>query len=179
MPSPSQNKPGKRILPAEHQADLRQVADYVRGLVVCSTGQRFLPAAARVLFVGGDRACRESSAQTLAAELHCELYRVDLSAVANKYIGEMEKDLRRVFDAAEEGGMILFFDEADALFGKRSEVKDSHDRYANIEVSYLLQRIEDFNGLVILATNSPETLDPAFLRRFRFVIPLRPVPPVA
>ena len=178
MPSPSQNKPGKRMLPAAYQADLRHVADYVRGPAVSSAGQRAHPAE-RVLFVGGDRACRESSAQTLAAELHCELYRVDLSAVANKYIGEMEKDLRRVFDAAEEGGMILFFDEADALFGKRSEVKDSHDRYANIEVSYLLQRIEDFNGLVILATNSRETLDPAFLQRFRFIIPLRPVPPVA
>ena len=178
MPSPSQNKPGKRILPAAHQADLRHVADYVRGPAVRSAGQRAHPAE-RVLFVGGDRACRESSAQTLAAELHCELYRVDLSAVVSKYIGETEKNLRRLFDAAEDGGAILFFDEADALFGKRSGVKDSHDRYANIEMNYLLQRIEDFNGLVILATNSQETLDPAFLQRFRFIIPLHPVPPGA
>lgn len=88
----------------------------------------------------------------------------------SKYIGETEKNLRRVFDAAEDGGAILLFDEADALFGKRSEVKDSHDRYANIEVSYLLQRMEDYRGLAILTTNMKEALDTAFLRRLRFVV---------
>ena len=98
--------------------------------------------------------------------------------VVSKYIGETEKNLRRLFDAAEEGGAILFFDEADALFGKRSEVKDSHDRYANIEVNYLLQRMESYRGLAILATNMRSALDPAFLRRLRFVRRL-PVPRAA
>jgi SpoVK/Ycf46/Vps4 family AAA+-type ATPase len=88
----------------------------------------------------------------------------------SKYIGETEKNLRRVFDAAEDGGAILLFDEADALFGKRSEVKDSHDRYANIEINYLLQRIETYRGLAILATNMKSALDAAFLRRLRFIV---------
>ena len=99
-----------------------------------------------------------------------DLYRIDLSSVVSKYIGETEKNLRRVFDAAEEGGAILLFDEADALFGKRSEVKDSHDRYANIEVSYLLQRMENYRGLAILTTNLKSALDTAFLRRLRFIV---------
>ena len=90
--------------------------------------------------------------------------------MVSKYIGETEKNLRRVFDAAEQGGAVLFFDEADALFGKRSEVKDSHDRYANIEVNYLLQRMEAYRGLAILATNMRSALDQAFLRRLRFVV---------
>ena len=94
----------------------------------------------------------------------------DLSAVVSKYIGETEKNLRRLFDAAEDGGAILFFDEADALFGKRSEVKDSHDRYANIEINYLLQRMEAYRGLAILATNMKSALDDAFVRRLRFIV---------
>jgi SpoVK/Ycf46/Vps4 family AAA+-type ATPase len=110
------------------------------------------------------------AAEVLAAELGLDLYRVDLSQVMSKYIGETEKNLRRIFDAAESGGAILLFDEADALFGKRSEVKDSHDRFANIEVSYLLQRMEAFGGLAILTTNLKGALDPAFLRRIRFVV---------
>ncbi|GAC1533878.1 MAG: hypothetical protein NVS2B8_22340 [Vulcanimicrobiaceae bacterium] len=88
----------------------------------------------------------------------------------NKYIGETEKNLRKVFDAAEDGGAILFFDEADALFGKRSEVRDSHDRYANIETNYLLQRMESYRGLAILATNMKSSLDAAFTRRLRFIV---------
>ena len=115
------------------------------------------------------------AAEVLANELRLDLYRIDLSAVVSKYIGETEKNLRRVFDAAEDGGAILLFDEADALFGKRSEVKDSHDRYANIEVSYLLQRMEAYRGLAILTTNLKSALDPAFLRRLRFVVAV-PVP---
>jgi SpoVK/Ycf46/Vps4 family AAA+-type ATPase len=106
----------------------------------------------------------------LAHELELPLYRIDLSAVVSKYIGETEKNLARVFDAAEEDGTILLFDEADALFGKRSEVKDSHDRYANIEVSYLLQRMEAYRGLAILTTNHKAALDTAFQRRLRFVV---------
>jgi len=110
------------------------------------------------------------AAEIIARELALDLYRIDLSAVIDKYIGETEKRLRRVFDAAERSGAILFFDEADALFGKRSEVKDSHDRYANIEIDYLLQRMEDYRGLAILATNRKGSLDRAFLRRLRFLI---------
>jgi SpoVK/Ycf46/Vps4 family AAA+-type ATPase len=106
----------------------------------------------------------------LAAELELDLYRIDLSSVVSKYIGETEKNLRQVFDAADAGGAILLFDEADALFGKRTEVKDSHDRYANIEVSYLLQRMEEYRGLAILTTNLKDGVDQAFLRRLRFVV---------
>jgi SpoVK/Ycf46/Vps4 family AAA+-type ATPase len=110
------------------------------------------------------------AAEVIANELKLNLYRIDLSAVVSKYIGETEKNLRQVFDAAEDGGTILFFDEADALFGKRSEVKDSHDRYANIEINYLLQRMEAYSGLAILATNLKNALDSAFLRRLRFIV---------
>ena len=106
----------------------------------------------------------------LAKELRLDLFRIDLSAVVSKYIGEIEKNLRQVFDAAEEGGVLLLFDEADALFGKRAEVKDSHDRYANIEVSYLLQRMENFQGIAVLTTNLKSSLDKAFQRRLRFTV---------
>jgi SpoVK/Ycf46/Vps4 family AAA+-type ATPase len=106
----------------------------------------------------------------LANELRLDLYHIDLSQVVSKYIGETEKNLRQVFDAADEGGAILLFDEADALFGKRGEVKDSHDRYANIEISYLLQRMEAYRGLAILTTNMKSALDTAFLRRIRFIM---------
>ena len=104
------------------------------------------------------------------SELRLDLYRIDLSQVVSKYIGETEKNLRRIFEAAEQSGAILLFDEADALFGKRSEVKDSHDRYANVEVSYLLQRMEAYRGLAILTTNLKSSLDIAFMRRLRFVV---------
>ena len=122
------------------------------------------------LFAGSSGTGKTLAAEVLARELRLDLYRVDLSAVVSKYIGETEKNLRRIFDAAEEGGTILLFDEADALFGKRSEVKDSHDRYANIEVSYLLQRMEEYHGLAILTTNLKSALDTAFLRRIRFIV---------
>ena len=122
------------------------------------------------LFAGASGTGKTMAAEVLANELRLDLYRIDLSQVVSKYIGETEKNLRRVFDAAEEGGAILLFDEADALFGKRSEVKDSHDRYANIEVSYLLQRMEAYQGLAILTTNMKGAIDTAFLRRIRFII---------
>jgi hypothetical protein len=122
------------------------------------------------LFSGASGTGKTMSAEVLARSLRLDLYRIDLSSVVNKYIGETEKNLRRVFDAAEEGGAILFFDEADALFGKRSEVKDSHDRYANIEINYLLQRMESYRGLAVLATNMKSAMDPAFLRRLRFAV---------
>lgn len=122
------------------------------------------------LFSGPSGTGKTLAAEVLAAELRLDLYRIDLSAVVSKYIGETEKNLRKIFDSAEQGGAILLFDEADALFGKRSEVKDSHDRHANVEVGYLLQRIEAFRGLAVLTTNLKDTLDAAFLRRIRFVI---------
>jgi predicted nucleic acid-binding protein len=125
------------------------------------------------LFTGESGTGKTMAAEVLADELKLGLYRIDLSAVVNKYIGETEKNLRRLFDAAEDGGAILFFDEADALFGRRSEVKDSHDRYANIEINYLLQRLESFSGLAIMATNMKGALDTAFLRRIRFILEFR------
>src|SRR5206468_5752441 len=105
-----------------------------------------------------------------ADALQQDLYRIDLSAVVSKYIGETEKNLASAFEEAERAGAVLFFDEADSLFGKRTEVKDAHDRYANLEVNYLLQRIETFTGLVLLATNRHSALDEAFARRLRFLI---------
>ena len=122
------------------------------------------------LFAGESGTGKTMAAEILAAELRLDLYRIDLSTVVSKYIGETERNLRRLFDAAEDAGVILFFDEADALFGKRSEVKDSHDRYANIEINYLLQRMESYRGIAILATNARAALDNAFMRRLRFLI---------
>jgi hypothetical protein len=130
------------------------------------------------LFVGDSGTGKTLAAEVLANDLGLDLHRIDLAQVVSKYIGETEKNLRRVFDAAEEAGGILFFDEADALFGKRSDVKDSHDRYANIEVSYLLQRMEAYRGIAILATNMKAALDRAFQRRVRFIVPF-PFPDAA
>lgn len=123
-----------------------------------------------VIFLGINRKKKIMAAEALATELHMDLFRIDLSQVVNKYVGETEKNLRKVFDAAEDGGAILFFDEADSLFGSRSEVRDSHDRYGNIEISYLLERVERYKGLAILATNRKEDLDDAFIRRIRFIV---------
>jgi SpoVK/Ycf46/Vps4 family AAA+-type ATPase len=122
------------------------------------------------LFAGGSGTGKTLAAEVLANELGLDLYRIDLAALVSKYIGETEKNLSRVFAAAESSGAILLFDEADALFGKRSEVRDSHDRYANLEVSYLLQRIETYRGLAILTTNLKQAIDPAFQRRIRFIV---------
>jgi hypothetical protein len=141
-----------------------------------SKGSRGLGISA--LFAGPSGTGKTMAAEILANELRLDLYRIDLSQVVSKYIGETEKNLRRVFDAADEGAAVLLFDEADALFGKRSDVKDSHDRYANIEISYLLQRMESYRGLAILTTNRRNALDQAFLRRIRFVVEF-PFPEVA
>ena len=122
------------------------------------------------LFAGDSGTGKTMAAEVLARELQLDLFRIDLSQVVNKYIGETEKNLKKIFDAAEYGGTILLFDEADALFGKRSDVKDSHDRYANVEVSYLLQRMEEYSGLAILTTNMKNVLDKAFLRRLKYII---------
>ncbi|WP_298407990.1 ATP-binding protein [uncultured Chloroflexus sp.] len=163
------------VLPDEHIATLRQMVAHVRqrdrvyeqwgfGL----RGERGLGISA--LFAGPSGTGKTLAAEVLANELRLDLYRIDLSAVVSKYIGETEKNLRRIFDAAEGGGAILLFDEADALFGRRSEVRDSHDRYANLEVSYLLQRMEAYRGLAILTTNMKQAIDTAFLRRIRFIV---------
>ncbi|AOY81058.2 ATP-binding protein [Moorena producens JHB] len=127
------------------------------------------------LFYGASGTGKTMAAEVLANEFRLSLYRIDLSRVVSKYIGETEKNLRRIFDAAETGSAILLFDEADALFGKRTQVKDSHDRNANIEVSYLLQRMEAYQGLAILTTNFQSALDSAFERRIRFVVEF-PIP---
>jgi SpoVK/Ycf46/Vps4 family AAA+-type ATPase len=123
-----------------------------------------------VLFTGPSGTGKTMAAEVIANQLGLDLYRIDLSGVVSKYIGETEKNLARIFDEAETTNAILFFDEADALFGKRSEVKDSHDRYANIEISYLLQRMEEYEGLSILATNLRRNLDSAFVRRMAFIV---------
>jgi hypothetical protein len=122
------------------------------------------------LFAGPSGTGKTMAAEVLARRLDLDLYRVDLSQTVSKFIGETEKNLKRIFDAGEASGAILLFDEADALFGKRSEVKDSHDRYANLEISYLLQRMEAYGGLAILTTNQRAALDPAFRRRLRFIL---------
>ncbi|MET9271390.1 ATP-binding protein [Kribbella sp. NPDC003557] len=122
------------------------------------------------MFAGPSGTGKTFAAGVIAHELGLDLYRVDLSAVVSKYIGETEKNLRQVFDAADHGAAVLLFDEADALFGKRTEVRDSHDRYANVEVSYLLQRLDAYRGIAILTTNLAEAIDAAFLRRIRYVV---------
>jgi MoxR-like ATPase len=131
-----------------------------------------------VLFSGPPGTGKTMAAEAMSRALDIPMYRIDLSQVVNKYIGETEKNLRRIFDAAEISDCILFFDEADALFGKRTEVKDAHDRFANIEISYLLERMERFKGMAILATNRKKDLDEAFMRRLRYLVdfPLPGVP---
>jgi hypothetical protein len=171
------------VLPPAEVALLRQIAAQIgqRSTVYDEWGFRRKMnrgLGINALFAGQSGTGKTMAAEVIANELRLNLYRIDLSAVVSKYIGETEKNLRRLFDAAEDGGMILFFDEADAIFGKRSEVKDSHDRYANIEINYLLQRMESFGGLAILATNMKSALDAAFLRRLRFVVNF-PVPAAA
>jgi SpoVK/Ycf46/Vps4 family AAA+-type ATPase len=122
------------------------------------------------LFSGDSGTGKTLSAEIIAKELGLELYKIDLSCVVSKYIGETEKNLNRVFQEAQQSNAILFFDEADALFGKRSEVKDAHDRYANIEINYLLQRVEEYEGAIILASNMSKSIDAAFVRRMHFCI---------
>jgi hypothetical protein len=163
------------VLPAAETALLHGIADQVGNRSKVYRDWGFADRMSRglgisVLFAGPSGTGKTMAAEVLAAHLRLDLFRIDLSTVVSKYIGETEGNLRRLFDAAEEGGCILFFDEADALFGKRTEVKESHDRYANIEIDYLLQRMESFGGLAVLATNMKSALDQAFLRRLRFVV---------
>lgn len=171
------------VLPAFQKQILRDIVVNVRQRARVHDLWGFAAMSSRglgisALFSGPSGTGKTLAAEIMANELRLDLYRIDLSQIVSKYIGETEKNLRRVFDAAETAGAVLLFDEADALFGKRSEVKDSHDRYANIEVSYLLQRMEAYRGLAILTTNMKQALDPAFMRRIRFVVQF-PFPDVA
>jgi hypothetical protein len=158
------------VLPRPTEARLRELSSAIaaREQVFSSWGFRRLSgghSSLRVLFTGSSGTGKTMSAAVLAREVGLELFQVDLSAVVSKYIGETEKNLEQIFRAAEGSGALLFFDEADALFGKRSDVSDAHDRYANIEASYLLQRIERYDGVLILATNLSANMDEAFSRR--------------
>jgi SpoVK/Ycf46/Vps4 family AAA+-type ATPase len=163
------------VLPQDVMEQLREIAGQVMHRAEVYENWGFGAKLVRgrgvaALFSGPSGTGKTMAAEVLANHLGLDLYRIDLAGVISKYIGETEKNLRKVFDAAEQSGALLFFDEADALFGKRSEVRDSHDRYANIEVNYLLQRMEDYRGLAILATNMKSLLDQAFLRRLRFLV---------
>jgi len=171
---------GKRLeelsLPPEAARALQEIREQMRALSH-GTSRTSLPgiplvSGIAVLVDGATAAARSAVADALAADLQRDLFRLDLAAVTSTYIGETEKNLDRVFAMAQQAGVVLYFDEADALFGRRTDVKDSHDRYANLEVSYLLQRLEAYQGLAILATNSRENIDPAFLRRLRYVVRL-------
>jgi SpoVK/Ycf46/Vps4 family AAA+-type ATPase len=164
------------VLPGEHLQTLGEIAAQVRQRLKVYQSWGFALRNDRglgitALFAGPSGTGKTLAAEVLANDLQLDLHRIDLSQVVSKYIGDTEKNLRAVFNAAEQTGAVLLFDEADALFGKRSEVRDSHDRYANIEVSYLLQRMEAYRGLAILTTNKRGSLDSAFLRRLRFLIP--------
>ncbi|MBA4142861.1 MAG: ATP-binding protein [Nitrosospira sp.] len=163
------------ILPLDRTEQLREICNHVkyRDRIYTEWGFDIKLAMGKglcVLFAGPSGTGKTMSADIIAGELGLDLYKIDLSNVVSKYIGETEKNLSRIFDEAETSNAILFFDEADALFGKRSEVKDSHDRYANIETGYLLQRMEEHEGIVILASNFRKNMDEAFVRRLHFTV---------
>jgi hypothetical protein len=163
------------VLPAPQVEALRQIAIHMRQRAIVNERWGFAAKHSRglgltALFAGSSGTGKTMAAEILAAELDLDLYKVDLASVVSKYIGETEKNLRAIFDAAEQSGAILLFDEADALFGRRSEVRDSHDRYANLEISYLLQQMESYRGIAILTTNMQHAIDPAFMRRLRFIV---------
>lgn len=161
------------VLPANTLAQLEEIRHWIlhgKTLLTDWEMDQKLKPGYTSLFYGPPGTGKTFSACLLGKYCNCDVYRIDLSMIISKYIGETEKNLARIFDMAEHKNWILFFDEADALFGKRTKVEDAHDRYANQEVSYLLQRIEDFNGVVILASNLKTNIDPAFLRRFQSVI---------
>jgi hypothetical protein len=163
------------VLPTDQLAMLHEVVATVRGrpkvLVEWGVGKKLASSSGvTLLFAGPPGTGKTMAAEVIAAELRLDLFKIDLSTIVSKYIGETEKNLERIFSEAQNSNAILFFDEADAIFGKRSEVRDAHDRYANIEVSYLLQRMEAYDGVTILATNLRANLDEAFTRRLQFAV---------
>ncbi len=163
------------VLPDEKLVQLKDIVRWVkhRGAVYHEWGfgkKLSLGKGLNILFTGSSGTGKTLAAGVLSSELGLEMYKVDLSTVVSKYIGETEKNLSRIFQEAEQGNAILFFDEADAIFGKRSEVKDAHDRYANLEVGYLLQKMEEHDGIVILASNLSKNMDEAFARRMHFIV---------
>jgi SpoVK/Ycf46/Vps4 family AAA+-type ATPase len=162
------------VLPVDKKEQLREICNYVkhyaRVFETWGFEKHTLGKGLNILFSGPSGTGKTMAAEIIAHELRLDMYKIDLSMVVSKYIGETEKNLNRIFKDAEESNAILFFDEADALFGKRSEVKDSHDRYANIEINYLLQKMEEHEGIAILATNLSENIDDAFLRRMSSVV---------
>ncbi len=163
------------VLPADRLQQLREICNSMkyRSLVFDQWGfdrKLSLGKGLNILFAGPSGTGKTMAAEIMAGELGLDLYKIDLSSIVSKYIGETEKNLARIFAEAETSNAILFFDEADALFGKRSEVRDSHDRYANIEVNYLLQKMEEHEGVVILATNFRKNMDDAFVRRMHFTV---------
>ena len=164
----------KLILPTEQHNQFLEITKAMKSLTrvhyEIGTAKAWNESGISVLFAGPPGTGKTMGAEILALELDLPIYKIDLSQVVNKYIGETEKNLKQIFDAADISDLILFFDEADALFGKRTEVNDAHDRYANLEISYLLERMERSKGLTILATNRKKDLDEAFLRRLRYVI---------
>ncbi len=166
------------ILPPRQHRQFREFVKAMNSLTEVHYGWRMArvwnESGISALFAGPPGTGKTMGAEILANELDLPMYRIDLSQVVNKYIGETEKNLKRLFDAADISDVILFFDEADSLFGRRTEVKDAHDRYANLEISYLLERMERFKGIAILATNRKKDLDEAFLRRLRFIIDFPP-----
>jgi hypothetical protein len=162
------------FLPARQFDQFREVLQAMRSLTevhyVWGTARVWNEGGISVLFAGPPGTGKTMAAEILASELDLPMYRIDLSQVVNKYIGETEKNLKRIFDAADVSDALLLFDEADSIFGRRTEARDAHDRYANLEISYLLGRMEQFKGLAVLATNRKKDLDEAFLRRLRYVI---------
>jgi hypothetical protein len=170
------------VLPKPQSQQLQETVRAMRALATVhygwGTARAWNESGLSLLFCGPPGTGKTMAAEALASELAMPMYRVDLSQVVNKYVGETEKNLKRIFDAVEVSDCLLFFDEADALFGKRTEVKDAHDRFANIEISYLLERMERFKGLAVLATNRRKDLDEAFTRRLRYIVefPLPGVP---
>jgi SpoVK/Ycf46/Vps4 family AAA+-type ATPase len=163
------------VLPNDQIAQLHEMCDQMsfRPIVLGEWGfdrKLSLGKGLNALFAGPSGTGKTMAAEVIAGDLGLDLYKIDLSTVTSKYVGETEKNLERIFLAARNSNAILFFDEADALFGKRSEVRDAHDRYANVEISYLLQKMEEYDGLVILTSNLSKNMDEAFVRRMHFTV---------
>jgi SpoVK/Ycf46/Vps4 family AAA+-type ATPase len=162
------------VLPEDKKKQLKEICNYARNFSKVYESWRlekhFIGKGPNVLFSGPPGIGKTMAAEIMASDLKRDMYKVDLATVVNKYIGETEKNLKKIFKDAENTHAILFFDEADALFGKRTEVKDTHDRYANVEISYLLQKMEEHKGIAILATSHKKDVADSFLRRMQFIV---------